>query len=267
MIPKPTQPKPATSMFAAAVFAGILASAMIAEAQETPANTTPVSAADAEIIKKLSEMIVPSLEFSDTPLSDAINFLRARCEELDTTTKDAAKKGVNILVVGEDTEDILITLKLKNIPMLEALRYTATIVGGKMSIKRSVVVIELGKGTAAEGAPELTAEQRKAGIKKLKEKLSSIQIPSLDLKNTPFREVLAFLQQRSMELDPEKDPAKKGINIVLEDGELANVEVTLRLKNLSLGDALYFCCAKAGLEYAVEPGAVVISQKKGDKAQ
>ncbi len=123
------------------------------------------------------------------------------------------------------------------------------------------------------------------GIRRVEEKLKTIIIPSVEFADTPLKDALEFLQQRSVELDiSEADPAKKGMNIVLDAGVagtsasapagnpfgsvtesssttgngVADTLITLRLSNVPLGEALRYTTSLAQLKYKVEPHAIVI---------
>lgn len=52
----------------------------------------------AYITEKLKRIIIPSINFDDTTVEEAIDFLRQRSTELDTTELDPARKGVNFVV-------------------------------------------------------------------------------------------------------------------------------------------------------------------------
>lgn len=52
----------------------------------------------AYITEKLKRIIVPRIDFEDTTVEEAIDFLRLRAAELDTTEVDPAKKGVNFVI-------------------------------------------------------------------------------------------------------------------------------------------------------------------------
>ena len=52
----------------------------------------------AYITEKLKTIIVPRIDFEDTTVEEAIDFLRLRASELDTTELDPAKKGVNFVI-------------------------------------------------------------------------------------------------------------------------------------------------------------------------
>jgi len=52
----------------------------------------------AYITEKLRTIIIPRIDFDDTTVEEAIDFLRLRSAELDTTELDPAKKGVNFVI-------------------------------------------------------------------------------------------------------------------------------------------------------------------------
>ena len=57
------------------------------------------------------------------------------------------------------------------------------------------------------------------GVAAIEEKLKTIILPSVEFVDTPLREALEFLTQKSAELDTQTtDPTKKGINFILSTG-------------------------------------------------
>jgi general secretion pathway protein D len=50
------------------------------------------------ITEKLKRIIIPRIDFEDTTVEEAIDFLRLRAAELDTTELDPARKGVNFVI-------------------------------------------------------------------------------------------------------------------------------------------------------------------------
>ncbi|MES2995591.1 MAG: Amuc_1098 family type IV pilus outer membrane protein [Verrucomicrobiota bacterium] len=52
----------------------------------------------AYITEKLRSIIIPRIDFEDTTVEEAVEFLRQRAAELDTTELDPAKKGINFVV-------------------------------------------------------------------------------------------------------------------------------------------------------------------------
>lgn len=126
------------------------------------------------------------------------------------------------------------------------------------------------------------------------EKLKTIRIPSLEFSDTPLKDALQFIQQKSVELDfAESDINRKGVNIILSadsansggggavapaggdggfgfegggggaalgggGGGVANTPITLRLTNVPLGEALRYTTNLAQLKYKVESHAVIV---------
>jgi general secretion pathway protein D len=148
-----------------------------------------------------------------------------------------------------------------------------------------------------EGGPiiNIPTETSTTDIRRIEEKLKTINLPSVEFADTPLSDALDFLQQRSVELDiNESDPAKKGVNIVLDVGILggggggapaapaggddgfgfgggggapagggggggvSDTLITLRLTNVPLAEALRYTTSLAQLKYKVEPQAVLV---------
>ena len=57
-----------------------------------------VSTGVAYITEKLRRIVIPRIDFEDTTVEEAIDFLRLRSAELDTTELDPARKGVNFVI-------------------------------------------------------------------------------------------------------------------------------------------------------------------------
>ncbi|MGB0152883.1 MAG: Amuc_1098 family type IV pilus outer membrane protein [Verrucomicrobiales bacterium] len=126
---------------------------------------------------KLKNIFLPSVEFADTPLQDALNFLQQRSVELDTNEPDPAKKGINIVLDaailgggggggvapaaptdggfgfeggapaapafggGGGVGDTRVTLRLSNVPLAEALRYTTSLASLKYKVEPNAVLV------------------------------------------------------------------------------------------------------------------------------
>jgi len=125
---------------------------------------------------KLKRIIIPEIEFENTPLEDAIEFLRIKSRELDDLEPDPTRKGVNIIIragssgggggggafggtsdLGFDSGDggaaapsfggsdnpsqTPISLRLSNVPLMEALRYTTDLARLKYKVEPHAVVV------------------------------------------------------------------------------------------------------------------------------
>jgi general secretion pathway protein D len=125
------------------------------------------------INEKLKNIVIPEIEFEDTPFADAIEFLRQKSRELDEMEPDPTRKGVNIIIRagggggggaapapaagglgfddpaggaagfagGDDATSQPISLKLSRVPLVEALRYTTELARLKYKVEAHAVVI------------------------------------------------------------------------------------------------------------------------------
>lgn len=66
-------------------------------------SNTVVAAGTPSLKSKLDRIIIPNIDFHDTTLSDAVELLRKKSAELDTTETDPARKGVNIVLNASGT--------------------------------------------------------------------------------------------------------------------------------------------------------------------
>jgi hypothetical protein len=122
----------------------------LARYQGRPVNDGPIA-------RKLREIIIPVMDFENTTLEEAVDFLRLRCIELDSNEADPGKKGLNFVMdstqepvvdsVSEEAADAGIngrrvkSLRLRNIPLGEALAYICQATGTRFEIDDHAVRI------------------------------------------------------------------------------------------------------------------------------
>jgi len=124
----------------------------VEEVRDADEETTRIEA----LRNKMASIIIPNLDFRDANIKDVVRFLSEVCLRL-----DPAKKGVNMILLGLDapqqvaarddgfgatasaagSRDISITIQLRDIPLLEALRYITDMSGLKYEIMPNVVQI------------------------------------------------------------------------------------------------------------------------------
>lgn len=119
-----------------------------------------VAARQAEMTKKLNSIVIPDINFRDAVITDVLRFLSDESRRL-----DPEKIGVNIVLqLGEpgaapaptpgpegtpapapemtgDPSTRKVTLALRNIPLVEALRYVTSIAGLKFRVEPSAILV------------------------------------------------------------------------------------------------------------------------------
>lgn len=237
----------------------ILIGASPMKAQEVDPFAPASLVKEISLNSKLKEIIIPKVEFTEIPLYIALDFLRTRSVELDLSTADPAKKGVNLILHDQKTGDTALTLKAEKVPLGEAIKLVASLAGLEMVVQENVVVVAPPGAVKQVKTPQMVKEEDVAAAA-LRAKLIAITIPSIEFVDTPFPEAIGFLAQKSFELDSEKDENKKGANFTLAGGKPApETQITLTLNNVSLFDALHNTCNLAAMKFKLESDVVVIS--------
>ena len=135
----------------------------------------------AAITRKLNAIIIPSVVFRETPIAEAIDYLRTESRRLDVNEPNPEQRGVNIFLklsspgatpppgdvqipglpgpgmpVGPPaTASTRITLTLNQIPLLDALRELAQPVGLKVKVEPyAVSLVPLSENTEAMATKE-----------------------------------------------------------------------------------------------------------------
>jgi len=101
-----------------------------------------VSRGTQSINRKLDELIVPRINFTDATVREAIEYLRQRSETLDTDAVDSADRGVNIVLkLDQAAASQTVTIDLANLPLREALTYITNLANLKYKVEPYAVLI------------------------------------------------------------------------------------------------------------------------------
>ncbi len=103
------------------------------------------------LTRKMQEIVFPQVQFAGASIEEAVEFLRVKSRDLDVNESDPAKKGVNIILkAGDAPVTASISLDLKDVPMVEALRYVTELAGMKYKVEPFAVLIVPVSETTAE---------------------------------------------------------------------------------------------------------------------
>lgn len=94
------------------------------------------------INRKMQELVFPQIQFSGASIEEAVEFLRVKSKDIDVNEPDPAKKGINIILkAGDAPITASISLDLRDVPMVEALRYVTELAGMKYKVEPYAVLI------------------------------------------------------------------------------------------------------------------------------
>ncbi|MBG29922.1 MAG: hypothetical protein CMI31_07970 [Opitutae bacterium] len=105
-------------------------------------------------------------------------------------------------------------------------------------------------------------EKPKDSDKSLEDKIKRIEIPQLNLFNTPLREAMNLLSAQSRKLDSKETiPDAKGVNIIVLDQGAPAPSLTIKLNQMSLEKTLDFITEMVGWTYEVRKDAIVVMKE------
>jgi general secretion pathway protein D len=129
----------------------------------SPFGTNTAANSKDAINNKLNKIIIDRMDLDQASIREVVDFLKQKSRQLDNSTDDPKKKGVNIVLklaspaaapapvdgqVAEIpasgsgvTEDTKISIALKNVPLIEAVRYLTELSGLKYKIEPFAVSI------------------------------------------------------------------------------------------------------------------------------
>ncbi|MFT5466982.1 MAG: hypothetical protein ACI8UO_002084 [Verrucomicrobiales bacterium] len=184
--------------------------------------------------------LIESVEFDDTPLSLALDFIRSKSAEIDPNGRS-----LNILLDPKVDAETPITLDLNNVPVSAVLGYVIEAAGADYNIKNGVIYIQERDAEAApkkrKAAPDLIVKAR------------GLHLAQIEFNDTSLADVVGFLASRSAEIDPEK----VGLNFVLAAGIDPETSITFRLDDVPMSTVLGYVADLAGAKLQPDKWAIV----------
>jgi general secretion pathway protein D len=118
----------------------------IEETQETQSEATNLE-------NKLELIKIPSVPFFESPLDEVMQELMRQAKQFDLTESDPAKKGVQIIVLKKEGEELpLVTITLQSLELGKMIQFITEMVGWTYDIRSDAVVISKTGGTY-KGSP------------------------------------------------------------------------------------------------------------------
>lgn len=89
--------------------------------------------------QKLNNIIFPSIQFQGATIEEAVEYLRVKSRDLDNVSENGTIKGADIQFRGRAPQNASLSLDLKDIPLIEALRYVSELAQMKFIIGNDAV--------------------------------------------------------------------------------------------------------------------------------
>lgn len=193
--------------------------------------------------KKLRSIVFPQVVFSNASIDEAIEFVRMKSRDLDTSESNRGLRGINIVLIKGRTNPMPLSLDLRNVPLEQLLRFCADLSDLKMKVEPRAVIL----------APELVAPAETKGLSG-----GELVFPSIQFAGASLAEAIEFIRAKSRDLDP----AKQGVNVLIKSGAGNTSKITMALTEIKVVDALRYIAQSADASWSVDGGVFVIASKK-----
>ena len=186
-------------------------------------------------------------DFRDVTFFQAIQNLQRKSQDV-----DKLKQGFNYVLTPKASKLAAkkLTLSLTQLPLHDAIKYTALSVKLEVKFERKTVII------LTEGEKLKDPVIKEKFVKRDPRLLSSLRIlcKTVSANQSSLRDVIKSVKVESIK----SDPAKKGINILNISGSSA--KLTLSLNNTSVYEALRYTAIAAGISMKIDRSAIVFGK-------
>ncbi|MBB5036072.1 M56 family metallopeptidase [Prosthecobacter dejongeii] len=201
-------------------------------AQDAPYPTV----ANKYLLEKLDRIVLPDIQFSGATLEEVVEFLTVKAKEYDTTETDETRKGVPFLILLRPGPQKIISLDLKKVPLVEAIRYVSELAGMKFRVEPHAVIFVPATGsTPLIKATPTPAQNPKGRAGELDRK---IILPQVQLKEATLEEAAEYLRTQVQTACDRMQESP--LNIIIKPGAPAGLKISLSLKEVPLVEALRY---------------------------
>ncbi len=205
---------------------------------------TPSHGKKPSIQGRMERTILPTVQFQDASLEEAVEYLRVNRGCLDSSEGEIAVAPLNFVIyLREGAKRSPVSLYLRDIPLSEALRYCAEISDVKLRYDPFAVMITdreaAGSGVALAGIPA-----------------DSPILPEVRLSGATLTEALEFIRLKSRELDPDH---REVLIAVKSDSQ--NALIDLWLKSIPSIEALRYIAELSGHQLSFDGRSYVLTPK------
>lgn len=206
-------------------------------------------------LERMKELIVPQVQFSGATLEEAFEFLQMRAR---TPTTQGKGSKIRFVLKNITATPSSLTMDLKNVPLLNVVKYVTELSGTHYRIEGDDVIIEpLVLPTPSREAVKTPSVSPKQG--KATERARKIILPQVQFAGATLEEAAEFLRLSLMYR--EDDNQLGPINIILKPEAGKNAQLSLDLKDVSLWEALRYVAELSNSMLSSDDYALIIEPK------
>lgn len=201
---------------------------------------------------RLQQIILPSVQFSEASLEEALEFFRIKSRTL-YVGEESGRQGLNLVLNVVPAPATSIDLHLANIPLIEALKYTAILADLDLHVDDNAVVFRAKVPSKKEDAiPGISKPEARAA-----QNARRFIRPQVQFSGASLEEALEFLRapyacNEGME--------NRHVNFILKQGGKA-ASISLDLKDVSVWDAVRYIAEQSDHTVSADDYSIILSPR------
>ena len=223
----------------------IAVTAVFLMAAATIGGITAKEASPDDFKQKLQSIKIPKLVFEDTSLQEVIATIQAKARELHHG------KGVGFVVhdnvYSPEIVNRKISLNLTDVTLGEALKYVTQLSSTRYVITDYAIEIRDASSKEKVSTPNPITTT----------KLDMIVIPEINFRDIPVSKAIELLRQYSVTYDDPERPDERGVNFTIEANTKKDKKITLKLRDVTLRDAISYVSDLGGLKTRIGSNSVL----------
>jgi len=199
---------------------------------------------------KLQSIILPQVQFSGATLEEAVEFFRVKSRALDASEPEVSKRGVNFILQDGSATEANISMDLKDVPLINVVKYTADLAGMEYRIEENVVVFLRGSKDSAAKPPAPINGKAVELAKKYK-------LPQVHYSKATLEEAVEFVR---IKVQGREDDSSK-LNFILKPGGNPKTQITLNLKDVSTWEALRYIAELSNHTLSADDHSIILTPR------
>lgn len=201
---------------------------------------------------RLQKIILPAVQFSGATLEEALEFFRVKSRMV-CVGEEPGRQGINLVLSAASAPPTSLDLYLTNIPLIEALKYTAYLADLDLHVDDNAVVFRARVPNNTEhAASSMPKHNGKAA-----QKARRIIRPQVQFSGASVEEALEFLRSSYGCYEGMED---RRVNFILKPGGKA-ASISLDLKDVSVWDAVRYVAEQAGHVVSADDYSIILAPR------
>lgn len=213
-------------------------------------------------LEKMKKLVFPQVSFNEATLQEAVEFLRVKSKALDSGEPEANKRGVNFMIKPGTGERTSLTLDLKDVPLIDLVRYVTELAGCTYRVDANAVMIEAISTPTLEAKPDPSSAEKAPTVSpaqgKAAELARNIVLPQVNFAGATVEEAVEFLRTQ---VRGREEAGPRAPNIIVKPSGAPQAQISLELRDVPLFTALRYIAELSNHTLSSDDVALILEAK------